>query len=165
MPKGVPKDGLWRGREPVSMWMEREQAVAPQCACGCGDRIIIQPHHRVYGVPKVILGHHVRVRHPRWREDRTTVLGGRGGAYFVASVRECARARARGRCERCGAAAKLEVDHVVPVSEGGDGSLENAQALCHACHTTKTASERRRRRENQCPSSGTRSPSTIVSSS
>jgi 5-methylcytosine-specific restriction endonuclease McrA len=28
----------------------------------------------------------------------------------------------------------LEVHHVVPLSEGGDDTLENAAALCPSCH-------------------------------
>jgi len=146
MPKGVPRNGLWRGQEPLATWMEREQASAPLCACGCGDRIVIQPHHRAYGIPHVLVGHHARVRHPRWREDRAAVVGGRGGAYFVTSIREAVRARAKGHCELCGAAARLDVDHIVPISEGGSGDITNAQAICRPCHKRKTADEWRRRK-------------------
>lgn len=38
----------------------------------------------------------------------------------------------------CGARA-TDVDHVVPLREGGTHDWSNLQALCHACHSTKTA--------------------------
>lgn len=34
-----------------------------------------------------------------------------------------------------------EVDHIVPLSQGGDNTIENLQALCVACHRKKTAGE------------------------
>lgn len=43
-------------------------------------------------------------------------------------------------CRRCGAAA-LDVDHIIPRRRGGPDSLENLQALCHPCHSRKTATE------------------------
>jgi len=34
-----------------------------------------------------------------------------------------------------------EVDHIVPLSQGGTNDLENLQPLCHSCHSRKTAKE------------------------
>jgi 5-methylcytosine-specific restriction protein A len=34
------------------------------------------------------------------------------------------------------------VDHIKPKSQGGSNALTNLQALCKACHATKTATER-----------------------
>jgi 5-methylcytosine-specific restriction protein A len=34
-----------------------------------------------------------------------------------------------------------EVDHIVPLSEGGNNSLDNLQALCKSCHSRKTVLE------------------------
>lgn len=52
--------------------------------------------------------------------------------------------RAKGVCERCGQSAPfirksdnkpyLEVHHRVPLSQGGEDKLENAEALCPNCH-------------------------------
>jgi 5-methylcytosine-specific restriction enzyme A len=36
-------------------------------------------------------------------------------------------------CEICGGMA-TEVHHVIPISQGGDNSPSNLQAVCHACH-------------------------------
>lgn len=44
------------------------------------------------------------------------------------------------RCVRCGATAndrKLEVDHKIPVSQGGNDSLDNLQTLCWDCNRGK----------------------------
>lgn len=34
-----------------------------------------------------------------------------------------------------------EVDHIVPVSQGGNECLDNLQLLCHECHKEKTLRE------------------------
>lgn len=44
----------------------------------------------------------------------------------------------------CGARA-TEVDHVIPIAEGGSSELHNLQALCSPCHQLKSAREARRR--------------------
>lgn len=46
--------------------------------------------------------------------------------------------RAHRECELCGAPAN-EVDHIMPIRRGGTHDAENLQALCHACHSRKTA--------------------------
>ncbi len=46
------------------------------------------------------------------------------------------------RCRLCGAiaadGAKLEVDHIVPVSRGGTNDPHNLQTLCEACNRGKS---------------------------
>ncbi|HEY3997905.1 MAG TPA: HNH endonuclease signature motif containing protein [Candidatus Xenobia bacterium] len=42
--------------------------------------------------------------------------------------------RAQGRCEGCGERHGLQVHHVIPISEGGDHSLDNLRLYCRACH-------------------------------
>jgi hypothetical protein len=42
-----------------------------------------------------------------------------------------------GRCLRCGSARKLEVDHIVPLSRGGDSEDFNLQTLCRRCNRRK----------------------------
>ena len=71
---------------------------------------------------------HRRLSGPRWLRTRRRVLE-----------------RARWRCERCGAAGRLEGDHKVPLHQGGKPyALDNLQALCRGCHIAKTAAENRR---------------------
>lgn len=47
-------------------------------------------------------------------------------------------------CQTCGLARSTEVDHVIPLAEGGPNTEANAQALCSPCHLVKTKAERRR---------------------
>ena len=47
------------------------------------------------------------------------------------------------RCQHCGAAGRLEADHIKPLDDGGDPwALTNLQALCKPCHVAKTRAER-----------------------
>jgi 5-methylcytosine-specific restriction enzyme A len=40
-----------------------------------------------------------------------------------------------------GTAPSTDYDHMVPLAEGGENTLENAAGACHACHSYKTATE------------------------
>ena len=42
-----------------------------------------------------------------------------------------------GACIFCGAAENLEIDHIIPVSKGGESRLENLQVLCRSCNRKK----------------------------
>ena len=49
------------------------------------------------------------------------------------------------RCQLCGAeGGMLEVDHIVPISEGGTNDLTNLRTLCRGCHARETGLLRRR---------------------
>lgn len=62
----------------------------------------------------------------RWRKLRAAVL------------------RDEPLCRTCGALA-TEVDHIVPVAEGGEElQRDNLQPLCHPCHARKTHLESQR---------------------
>ena len=64
-----------------------------------------------------------------------------------ALVRRRALERDGWRCQQCRQAGKLEVDHRVPLEDGGAVyDPENLQALCRTCHIRKTATENRARR-------------------
>jgi hypothetical protein len=41
------------------------------------------------------------------------------------------------KCALCGAAA-LEIDHIIPVSLGGTGEIDNLRPLCIPCHKEET---------------------------
>jgi 5-methylcytosine-specific restriction endonuclease McrA len=45
-------------------------------------------------------------------------------------------------CAKCGATAK-QLDHVVPLSQGGTHAWTNLQSLCLRCHAVKSKRERR----------------------
>ncbi|MXY35932.1 MAG: HNH endonuclease [Dehalococcoidia bacterium] len=64
---------------------------------------------------------------PRWRRLRRQVLERDG--Y---------------RCQACGKAGRLEVDHIRRVRDGGEEwEPSNLQALCRGCHIAKTGAEQR----------------------
>lgn len=41
------------------------------------------------------------------------------------------------KCQSCGATESLCMDHILPISRGGDSSDDNLQVLCSACNTKK----------------------------
>ncbi|MFD9424015.1 MULTISPECIES: HNH endonuclease [unclassified Streptomyces] len=47
----------------------------------------------------------------------------------------------RGRCLGDFPADGVDVDHVRPLSRGGEDVDSNVQVLCHSCHQLKTATE------------------------
>ena len=72
--------------------------------------------------------HHDRLGARRWGRARRQALDAAGW-----------------RCESCGRAGRLEVDHVTPLAAGGGlWAPDNHQALCRPCHFAKTAAERSR---------------------
>lgn len=109
-----------------------------------------------------------RLRPDRWKRIRTTdmmpyplVLDGdlayvawymwvslsrrgrrdRQPGNFAKPVRRMLLEAAGCRCERCGAADGLEVDHIIPIVLGGSAGVENGQVLCAECHRVKTSIE------------------------
>lgn len=45
--------------------------------------------------------------------------------------------KAKHKCQACGSTEKLEVDHILPISKGGDSRIENLQILCRSCNRKK----------------------------
>lgn len=53
-------------------------------------------------------------------------------------------------CVKCNRRRAREVDHIVPLADGGsEFELDNCQSLCRACHLEKTIREMRVRRERE----------------
>jgi len=44
-------------------------------------------------------------------------------------------------CVDCGMRPSTEADHVIPLEQGGDWSLENGRGRCKGCHSRKTRRE------------------------
>lgn len=70
------------------------------------------------------------------RKDAATY----GSAEYRTS-RKQAIARANGCCEKCQSRDRVQVDHIVPVSQGGGHSLSNLRVLCLSCHQRVTAQQ------------------------
>lgn len=59
-----------------------------------------------------------------------------------ANVRLRAKRRDGWACVKCGAKGRIEVDHIVPLRDGGAPyELGNLQCLCVPCHSRKTRIE------------------------
>ena len=51
------------------------------------------------------------------------------------------------RCQKCGKAGRMEVDHIKPLDDGGEMyDASNLQTLCYDCHFEKSQEERRGRK-------------------
>jgi 5-methylcytosine-specific restriction endonuclease McrA len=50
------------------------------------------------------------------------------------------------RCDWCGSNNMVELDHVVPLWNGGTNDPSNLQLLCHNCHVTKSRKEAQERK-------------------
>lgn len=73
------------------------------------------------------------------------------GRHVPTSVRKRILARDRHCCQRCGATGvPLEVNHRVPLAEGGTTRDDNLETLCVDCHRALTLAqiERGRKRRN-----------------
>ena len=69
---------------------------------------------------------------------------GSGGARRA--LRRQTLMRDKHTCQSCGVqdytGRTLHADHVVPLSRGGENSIENLSTLCVPCHKAKTAADR-----------------------
>ena len=64
------------------------------------------------------------------------------GRPWIAFKEECKR-RARYRCERCKCRGRLEVHHIVPLSQGGERySFDNVEVICRRCHFDEHRTDR-----------------------
>ena len=72
---------------------------------------------------------------------------GRGGRPWR-RIRNDVLRRDRYLCQPCKANGRnklaTEVDHIVPIFEGGSDAMANLQGICKACHDEKTKAEARR---------------------
>jgi hypothetical protein len=54
------------------------------------------------------------------------------------AVRRAVWARDNGRCARCGSRERLEYDHIIPISRGGNNAERNIELLCESCNRAKS---------------------------
>lgn len=66
--------------------------------------------------------------------------------YTWMKIRRAVMVRDQFACQACGrVGTDHEVDHVVPLEQGGSNDMSNLSLLCVECHKAKTASEATRR--------------------
>jgi hypothetical protein len=61
----------------------------------------------------------------------------RGSRSIPQSVKIAVAVRDEGRCVYCGSIERLQYDHVIPWSKGGDSSVDNIQLLCGSHNASK----------------------------
>lgn len=86
-------------------------------------------HHRAYESGRSVQSH---------RKRREAIARGNAAA---ARLRRALKRVGRGSCARCGLsflASAMDVDHIVPLSRGGEDVDGNVQLLCRTCHKAKT---------------------------
>jgi 5-methylcytosine-specific restriction endonuclease McrA len=75
----------------------------------------------------------------RWRIDRNNQRARRMGCEGVLTIAEWLMLCALygGRCVACGRSEELEIDHIVPLEQGGANTRDNTQPLCATCNKVK----------------------------
>ena len=74
-----------------------------------------------------------------WKQNRRARIRENGGS-FTADEWLALKQRYGNRCLCCGKEEpeiSLEPDHIVPVSNGGSGNIDNIQPLCRSCNASK----------------------------
>lgn len=99
--------------------------------------------YEVNGVRFIQIENFVKHQDPHYKEKASDIPApeGRDNLIIASGVTRTQRARIYERdlytCQYCGSKEHLCIDHVLPVSRGGDSSDENLQTLCMSCNTTK----------------------------
>jgi hypothetical protein len=62
-----------------------------------------------------------------------------GSRYVPAAMRDAILRRDHHECRKCGADSPLEIDHIIPISAGGESVESNLQVLCRRCNRAKRA--------------------------
>jgi 5-methylcytosine-specific restriction endonuclease McrA len=59
--------------------------------------------------------------------------------YYIGKngVREAVLERCNHQCVNCGKEENLQIDHILPISRGGEDKLDNLQVLCRTCNVEK----------------------------
>ncbi len=57
--------------------------------------------------------------------------------YISPDVRELILEKYNRACNSCGSTENIEIDHIIPISKGGDSRAENLQTLCRPCNRSK----------------------------
>lgn len=70
----------------------------------------------------------------KWHRYRSRKLSGKVTASQIRALLQTHKA-----CVICSENKKLEIDHIVPLSKGGNHHISNLQVLCRSCNRKKAA--------------------------
>lgn len=85
---------------------------------------------------KVLIDREIEDRGLLLQEECVPDEDDEGRVIPIAVQREVWR-RDQGRCVRCGSNERLEFDHIIPFSMGGNNTARNIQLLCEKCNRAK----------------------------
>jgi len=71
------------------------------------------------------------------RQDPTDHQDPSHPGYITPVVRRKVWIRNKGQCTACGSRKELQYDYIVPISEGGNNTIDNLQLLCKTCNQEK----------------------------
>lgn len=77
----------------------------------------------------------------RARKSNKRKIVAKRSRYIAATTRVDVLRRDNHRCVFCGVSAQkaeLEIDHIIPFSQGGGNAMSNLQTLCKACNQGKS---------------------------
>lgn len=105
------------------------------------DQFILR--YEIDGLSYIQIENFVKHQDPHYKEKASEIAPppGRGNLIVASGVTRTQRVRIYERdsysCQSCGAKEHLCIDHILPVSRGGDSSDDNLQTLCLSCNTRK----------------------------
>ena len=161
-----------------------------KCACGCDGYIKILKHHNSMGIPKFIHGHNISTEearkassermsikigslHHNYIKDRNMVKGPRRWIYnFTKRQKRDIYLKDKGICQECSIICRTDVDrnhpeavnidHIIPIEDGGMNEIFNGQVLCVKCHKIKNINAYKAKRMNSGkPRTGNPEPSRV----
>ncbi|MGX5220269.1 HNH endonuclease [Pseudomonas segetis] len=107
------------------------------------ERLSFLDRYEVDGEKFVQITNFVKHQDPHYREKASDIppMPGSENQILATGVTRTQRARILKRdgykCQYCGSTEHPCIDHVIPVSRGGDSSDDNLQVLCLPCNTKK----------------------------
>jgi hypothetical protein len=118
------------------------------CRAGAGECVgrtvaaVMKPYI-VHGAVGAVIGTAIAIAlvyHWRWRNaGRPVAVGPPRREASPQRVRHEVWRRDRGTCVECGSRARLEFDHIIPVSRGGSSTTRNIELRCEPCNRRKGA--------------------------